>query len=398
MTWGQESERTYRVIKAVTTPLYRGLTRVRVVGKDNVPAQGGVIVAANHISFFDSVALLQSIPRRAFFIGKAEYMNSWTTRRLFPAMGLIPIEREQARKAMAALEVAADVLRRGDALGIYPEGTRSRDGLLHKGHTGVAQLAMMSGAPIVPVGLVGTDHIQPIGARVPRPFRQAVVRFGTPLDPTAYGGSAASSPAAADRRPDGGDPPPQRSGRSDDFSDATPPLVRGGNESVYQVHAVGGVGAVVGPGGPLRRRRRVQRVRRRPGGHRAPPRLPRDARRRRPLRHRGRGVREVPTRQSPDAGQEAAVHDEQRSTYHVIELIGSSSDSWELAAQNAVREAAKVYEDLRVAEVVEMDVLIENGVIIAYRTKLRLSYKGTAADVLAAVARPSASLSAAVEA
>ena len=75
-----------------------------------MPREGGVIVAANHISFFDSVALLQSIPRRAFFIGKAEYMQSWTTRRLFPAMGLIPIEREQARKAMAALEVAADVL------------------------------------------------------------------------------------------------------------------------------------------------------------------------------------------------------------------------------------------------------------------------------------------------
>ena len=162
---------------------------MRVEDSAHVPREGGVIVAANHISFFDSVALLQSIPRRAFFIGKAEYMDSWTTRRLFPAMGLIPIEREQARKAMAALEVAADVLRRGDALGIYPEGTRSRDGLLHKGHTGVAQLAMMSGAPIVPVGLVGTEHIQPIGARVPRPFRRAVVRFGTPLDPAAYGGS-----------------------------------------------------------------------------------------------------------------------------------------------------------------------------------------------------------------
>ena len=224
-----------------------------------------MIVAANHISFFDSVALLQSIPRRAFFIGKAEYMDSWTTRRLFPAMGLIPIEREQARKAMAALEVAADVLRRGDALGIYPEGTRSRDGLLHKGHTGVAQLAMMSGAPIVPVGLVGTEHIQPIGARVPRPFRRAVVRFGTPLDPAAYGGS----------------PRRRRQLLTDDLMEAIRRLSGQDIEQrVLRRHAAARArrqrerlpGAHrrrcrrdVGPGGPLRRRRRVQRLRRRHG-------------------------------------------------------------------------------------------------------------------------------------
>jgi 1-acyl-sn-glycerol-3-phosphate acyltransferase len=243
VTWGQESERTYGVIKAIATPLYRGLTRVRVVGKDNVPSQGGVIVAANHVSFFDSVALLQSIPRRAFFIGKAEYMTSWTTRRLFPAMGLIPIEREQARKAVAALEVAADVLRQGAALGIYPEGTRSRDGLLHKGHTGVAQLALMSGSPIVPVGIVGTERIQPIGARVPRPFRSATVSFGRPLDPAAYGGSArrrrqllTDDLMEAIRRLSG-------QAVSDDFASSEPPLVRGGTESVYQIHAVGAVGA-----------------------------------------------------------------------------------------------------------------------------------------------------------
>ncbi|MET0144646.1 MAG: lysophospholipid acyltransferase family protein [Ilumatobacteraceae bacterium] len=238
-----DSERMYKVIKAVSTPLYRGLLRVRVEDSDRVPTQGGVIVAANHISFFDSVALLQSIPRRAFFIGKAEYMQSWATRKLFPAMGLIPIEREQARKAMAALEVAANVLRRGAALGIYPEGTRSRDGLLHRGHTGVAQLALMSGAPIVPVGLVGTEHIQPIGTRVPRPFRRAVVRFGEPLHPGAYGGTPrrrrqmlTDDLMEAIRRLSG-------QSMSPDFSSASPPLVRGGNESVYLVHTVGGVGA-----------------------------------------------------------------------------------------------------------------------------------------------------------
>ncbi len=233
----------YKVVRAVTTPLYRGLTRVRVEHSQRVPREGGVIVAANHVSFFDSVALLQSIPRRAFFIGKAEYMQSWTTRKLFPAMGLIPIEREQARKAMAALEVAADVLRNGAALGIYPEGTRSRDGLLHRGHTGVAQLALMSGAPIVPVGLIGTEQIQPIGARMPRPFRRAVVRFGEPLDPRAYGGPSrrrrqmlTADLMEAIRRLSGQPVSP-------DFSSASPPLIRGGNESVYQVHSVGAVGA-----------------------------------------------------------------------------------------------------------------------------------------------------------
>ena len=241
-----ESERLYRAIKSVATPLYRGLMRVDVEHRDRVPDAGGVIVAANHISFFDSVALLQSIPRRAFFIGKAEYMRSWTTKHLFPAMGLIPIEREQARKAMAALEVAASVLHRGDVLSIYPEGTRSRDGLLHKGHTGVAQLALLSGSPIVPVGLVGTDRIQPVGARVPRPFRRAVVRFGEPLDPGAYGGSSrrrrqmmTDDLMEAIRRL-------SRQGVSDDFASAEPPLVRGGTESVYQVHTIGGVGATFG--------------------------------------------------------------------------------------------------------------------------------------------------------
>lgn len=238
-----DTERLYRVIKAVSTPLYRGLTRVRVEHRERVPDAGGVIVAANHISFFDSVALLQSIPRRSFFIGKAEYLDSWTTRRLFPAMGLIPIEREQARKAMAALEVAADVLRRGDVLSIYPEGTRSRDGCLHRGHTGVAQLAMISGSPIVPVGLVGTDVIQPIGARVPRPFRRATVRFGEPLDPSSYGGSSrrrrqmlTDDLMEAIRRLSG-------QPVSSDFASPEPPLVRGGNESVYEVHTLGGVGA-----------------------------------------------------------------------------------------------------------------------------------------------------------
>ena len=236
-------ERLARWLRLATAPFYRTLLRVEVEGRDRIPADGGVIIAPNHISFFDSVVLIQSMPRRTFFLGKAEYMKSAFTAKLFPAMGMIPLERDQARQAMAALAVAAGVLERGHPLAIYPEGTRSRDGRLHKGHTGVAQLALMSGAPIVPVGLVGTDDIQPIGASVPRPFRRAVVRFGQPLDPTRYGGSGrrrrqllTEDLMEAIRRLSG-------QAVSDDFASDEPPLVRGGTETVYQIRTVGAQGA-----------------------------------------------------------------------------------------------------------------------------------------------------------
>lgn len=233
---------SYRCAHLVLGSVYRLLIPVTVVGVEHLPREGPVILAANHLSFFDTVVLMFSVPRRTYFVGKAEYMDSWTTRRLFPAFGLIPIERAAARQAMAALSVAADALRQGHVLGIYPEGTRSRDGLLHRGHTGVAQLAMMSGALVVPVGLVGTDRIQPVGARLPRPFRRAEIRFGPPLDPTAYGG------ASRRRRQmltgDLMEAIRQLCGRpiSPDFAGDEPPLIRGGNESVYQVHRVTGRG------------------------------------------------------------------------------------------------------------------------------------------------------------
>ena len=200
----RDGERLHRVVKAVARPVYRGCWRMRVEGRSNVPAEGGVIVAANHVSFFDSVVLLQEVRRRAYFLGKAEYLDSWTTKHLFPAMGLIPIDREQARKAMAALDVAAGVLRRGDVLGIYPEGTRSRDGLLHRGHTGVAQLALTTGADRA--GRLGRHRSHPAGRRgcrdrsSGRPCASVLPRSGLLRRLTA------TATSTADRRPDGGHP------------------------------------------------------------------------------------------------------------------------------------------------------------------------------------------------
>ncbi len=181
--------RLYRAVRAVVSPLYRFGCRVRTEGLDNVPVDGPVILAANHMSFFDSVVLTLSVPRRTRFVGKAEYLESWKTRFVFPALGMIPIRRAAGHDALVALDTAAAALEHGDVLGIYPEGTRSRDGLLHRGRTGVAQLALMTNAMIVPVGLVGTERVQPIGARVPRPFHSVVARFGKPIDPSSYVGT-----------------------------------------------------------------------------------------------------------------------------------------------------------------------------------------------------------------
>jgi 1-acyl-sn-glycerol-3-phosphate acyltransferase len=154
-----------------------------------VPASGPAIIAANHLSFFDSVALLMAVRRPISFVGKSEYMHSWKTRRLLPAMGMIPVDRTSGFQALDALEVAASVLRADGIFVIYPEGTRSRDGKLHAGHTGVGQLAAATGAPVIPTGIIGTDAIQPPGARLPRPFRPLRVRFGRPIDASTYSGT-----------------------------------------------------------------------------------------------------------------------------------------------------------------------------------------------------------------
>ena len=181
-----QAERLYRVVRGVASPLYRLLTPVRVVGAEHLPPAGPAIVAANHISFFDTVVLMLSVPRKTYFVGKAEYMDSWKTKYLFPAMGMIPIDRSGGNASERALNTAARVLESGEFFGIYPEGTRARDGRLHRGHTGPARLALRTGTPIIPVGIVGTRDIQPPDARLPRPFKKAEIRFGRPIEVGRY--------------------------------------------------------------------------------------------------------------------------------------------------------------------------------------------------------------------
>jgi 1-acyl-sn-glycerol-3-phosphate acyltransferase len=179
--------RLYDTFRAVGGPLVRFLWKVCTRGSENVPEKGPAILAPNHISFLDSPFLMLSLPRRITFVGKAEYMDDWKTKYLFPAVGMIPIDRKGGDASERALAAAQGVLERGELFGIFPEGTRSRNGDLHRGHTGPARLALRTGAPIIPVGIRGTADIQPADAPLPRPFKAAEVRFGRPIDVTRYG-------------------------------------------------------------------------------------------------------------------------------------------------------------------------------------------------------------------
>jgi 1-acyl-sn-glycerol-3-phosphate acyltransferase len=171
----------YWSMKVALTPILRALYRVQVEGREHVPRRGPVILAANHRSFLDSIFLPLVIGRRVTYVAKAEYFDDPKTAWFFRAVGQIPIRREGGSASEGALAAATDVLERGGVFGIYPEGTRTRDGFTHRGHTGVARLAVRTGAPIVPVGLVGTDDCQPTDKKLPRAFRTVHVRFGAPL-------------------------------------------------------------------------------------------------------------------------------------------------------------------------------------------------------------------------
>ena len=175
----------YRVLHAVVPPLLRAVWRPTVTGADNVPRTGGVLLASNHLSFADSIVIPSVSPRPVHFLAKSDYftgtgLKGAAQRAWFEGMGMLPVDRDDPQAALGSLEVALEVLNKGEAFGIYPEGTRSRDGRLYRGRTGVAHLALTAGVPVVPVGLRGTAELQPVGSSLPR-LAKVTVEFGQPI-------------------------------------------------------------------------------------------------------------------------------------------------------------------------------------------------------------------------
>lgn len=172
--------------RAAMRPIVKRCWDFQLEGFERLPAEGPSLLCPNHISFLDSAFLMIWSPRNISFVGKAEYMDSWKTKFLFPMMGMIPIDRSGGEKSQVALDTAEAVLRRGELFGMFPEGTRSRDGYLYKGRTGAARLALKVGCPIFPVGIIGTREIQPPDAKAPKLGGSVSIRVGRPIDVARY--------------------------------------------------------------------------------------------------------------------------------------------------------------------------------------------------------------------
>jgi 1-acyl-sn-glycerol-3-phosphate acyltransferase len=172
----------YRMMKAVLGPVLRLLFKVRVEGIEHVPTGGPVILASNHLSFSDSIFLPLVLKRRVTFVAKAEYFEQRKTAWFFTMMGQIPIKRGGGAASARALESAKEVLMADGVFGIYPEGTRSPDGRLYKGRTGVARLALDCHAPVIAVAMIGTREAQPIGQVKPNFGSPITIKFSAPLD------------------------------------------------------------------------------------------------------------------------------------------------------------------------------------------------------------------------
>jgi 1-acyl-sn-glycerol-3-phosphate acyltransferase len=176
----------------IAGPLLKGIFRPWVNGADNIPAQGGVILASNHLSFVDSVFLPISIDREMVFLAKSEYFTTkgikgWATKWFMKGTGMLPIDRSGGKASEASLNTGLRVLAEGRVLGIYPEGTRSPDGKLYRGRTGIARMVLEAGVPVVPVAMIDTEKIMPIGSKWPKLRRPGII-IGKPLDFSRFQG------------------------------------------------------------------------------------------------------------------------------------------------------------------------------------------------------------------
>ncbi|HSS23915.1 MAG TPA: lysophospholipid acyltransferase family protein [Mycobacterium sp.] len=175
-------------------PLLQLLGRPKVEGLEHVPSSGPVILASNHLAVMDSFFVPLVVRRRITFLAKSEYftgtgLKGWLSRWFFTAVGQVPIDRSDADAAQAALDTAETVLAQGKLLGMYPEGTRSPDGRLYKGKTGLGRLALQTGVPVIPVAMIGTNVVNPPGTTMLR-FGRVTVRFGKPMDFSRFEGLA----------------------------------------------------------------------------------------------------------------------------------------------------------------------------------------------------------------
>ncbi len=176
---------------SIMAPVARFVFRPRILGRENIPKTGRVILASNHLSFIDSLVIPLTAPRRVQFLAKSTYftgsgLGGWISRTFFTSIGAVAVERGAGQAAQEALDAGRRILESDSAFAIYPEGTRSIDGRLYRGRTGVAWLALTTGAQVVPVGLIGTQDIQPVGAKFPR-IRKITVAFGEPIDVSVHG-------------------------------------------------------------------------------------------------------------------------------------------------------------------------------------------------------------------
>ena len=189
-----------RGLRVATAPIRNRWLDIDVVGRVNVPTDGPAIIAANHLSFIDSPLLMTELGRPVTFLGKAEYLRDRVTRTVFPRVGMIPVDRT-GRSVAWSLKVAQERLEAGELVGIFPEGSRSRSGYLHRGHVGAAHLALRTGAPIIPVGIIGSAAAMPVGNKLPVHNGRIIIRVGSPIGLGRYLGhprNAATKQALTD--------------------------------------------------------------------------------------------------------------------------------------------------------------------------------------------------------